>query len=124
MARSAVLFAVFMAGSSAPVLAEVMTETIMLADAEISFEGGDGSSFVQAVIVKGATGEADGVQSEYAWLAKHRPGWKVVSQALRGDNGKFYDVIRVTNDGKSEKIYFDISDYWGKSTGLSVTGAF
>ncbi len=45
MARSAVLFAVFMAGSSAPVLAELITETIMLADAEISFEGGGREQF-------------------------------------------------------------------------------
>jgi hypothetical protein len=82
--------------------------------AEIRFTGGDGSSQAKAIIIVGAIGEADGVQSEYDWTARHRPGGKVMEQQLLSDGGKVYDVLTLTRHGKVERLYFDISGYFGK----------
>lgn len=87
---------------------------IRLDNPAIRFGGGDGSSLAQAVIVQNAAGEADGVQSEYAWLSSYRPGWKPTSQALLDHNGKPYDALTIAKGGKSQVVYFDISGYFGR----------
>jgi len=82
--------------------------------ARISYEGGDGSSFEKAVIIKGAT-EETGVHEEYEWVAKHYPDYKRRKQSLSSQNGKRYDVLGITTkDGKDLDVYFDISDFFGK----------
>ena len=84
----------------------------------IRFEGGDGSSKEAAIVILGALGESDGVESEYRYLDMlHGPrpgGWNMLTQSLLGDQGKNYDALEIERSGKRETVYFDITAYFGK----------
>lgn len=74
----------------------------------------DGSSFEAAVVIQ-ETRETAGVNAEYKWCAAHYPGYKTQMQALSNKNRKPYDVLTiVTADGTVMKVYFDISNFFGK----------
>jgi hypothetical protein len=81
---------------------------------QVSFSGGNGSSFAAAIVVHAAD-ELSGVQSEYAYIRAHHPGYHFVSQALTNHGGKLYDImIFASADGKKHTLYFDISSYFGR----------
>ena len=83
--------------------------------AEAAFSGGDGSSLKQAVVITGATGEKTGVRAEYVWLHQHYPGYQVKDQVLRHERDKYYnEMLIVTSDEKSRKVFFDITSFLGK----------
>lgn len=82
--------------------------------AAITFTGGDGSSLAAAIHIVGAVGEDDGVASEYQWIGAHRPGAKVLLQALVMDGGRAYDILTIRDGAASERVFFDITDYFGK----------
>ena len=83
--------------------------------AEAAFSGGDGSSIKQAVIITDATGEKTGVRAEYIWLHEHYPSYRLRLQALRSEDGKAYDMMKIiTADGKPITIFFDITSFLGK----------
>lgn len=74
----------------------------------------EGSSFADAVVIN-ETSETTGVAAEYDWLKVHYPGYKTLGQSLVYNEGKPYDIIEIkTADGKKEKVYFDISHFFGK----------
>lgn len=74
----------------------------------------DGSSYENAVVIQEKR-EGPGVDAEYKWIREHYPGSKTGSQALVFKNGKPYDILSIkTADGAEKKIYFDISNYFGK----------
>lgn len=74
----------------------------------------DGSSMVNAIPIK-APNEKTGVTAEYRWIAEHFPGYRRGAQALLNNNGRFYDAINITTaSGEHRKIFFDITDYFGK----------
>ena len=84
----------------------------------IEFLGGDGSSQKQAVLIHGAKGENDGVAAEYKYLellyGAEGERWNRSEQSLLEDNGRSYDELDYTLDGKRVSIYFDITEYFGK----------
>ena len=83
------------------------------------YEGGDGLSCESRVIIRGATGSANGVPMEYAWIKQKYPGFRMRQQSLRQCAGKPADVLDITTaEGKDLSIYFDISDFFGKEFGL------
>jgi hypothetical protein len=74
----------------------------------------DGSSYANAVVIREKS-ETVGVSAEYKWLGQRYPGYKNNGQALQNVNGKPYDVITIeTADGVEKKVYFDISNFFGK----------
>jgi hypothetical protein len=76
--------------------------------------GGDaGSSIADAVVIR-AGSESAGIGEEYAWIAAHRPGARVVGQALVIDDRKSYDILTIVKAGKTEDVYFDISGFLGR----------
>lgn len=81
---------------------------------QIQFLGGDGSSLAQAILIHGAKGEVDGVQSEYDWLAQNRPGWRAKAQALIVNGARKYDVLHIAKGSQSTDLFFDITEYFGK----------
>jgi hypothetical protein len=83
------------------------------AHAEITFSGGDGRTAATAVVIEGASGSSDGVASEYDWIAKNRPGARVLGQALVQDGDKIYDFLTLEVDGRAEDLYFDITGFFG-----------
>lgn len=44
------------------------------AEARTTYKGGDGSSQPKVIVIDGAHGEIDGIESEYLWLDQHSPG--------------------------------------------------
>ncbi len=71
-------------------------------------KGGDGSSAAQAVVV-------GSVAEEYAWVARHCPGFQFQMQSLQLIDGKPYDVLTLRNaQGEERQIFFDISRFYGK----------
>jgi hypothetical protein len=86
----------------------------------IRFAGGDGTTLERAIVIHGAQGESDGVAAEYAYLelvyGPKDVEQRVTSQALMEKNGRSYDRLDVTllKAGSSTKVYFDITDYFGK----------
>ena len=84
------------------------------ASADITFAGGDGSSAANAIIIVGAAGEGDGVQSEYDWLSSNRAGATVKSQALMQDGDRIFDALTIEIGGKQKDVFFDITAFFGK----------
>lgn len=75
----------------------------------------DGSSYEKAVKINERR-ESKGVDAEYIWLNKHYPGYRLKLQSLNFQGKKPYDVLTiVTAEGIEKKIYFDISNFFGKS---------
>ena len=80
------------------------------------FEGGNGSSLANAVVILGAPSESAGVNAEHAYLSRHFPGSAVVRQALLHQAGKVFDRLEIrTSTNASAVVYFDITDFFGKS---------
>ena len=74
----------------------------------------DGSSFKKAVIILDTT-ESSGVDAEYKWLALHYPGYTTKEQSLNMDDKQPYDILYIkTKEGEEKKVFFDISNYFGK----------
>jgi len=86
----------------------------------IRFTGGDGSSQQAAIKVVGAKGESDGVAAEYRYLdlvygPRDRGAWQSLGQSLLEDHGRQLDALEIKRaDGRTETVYFDITDYFGK----------
>ena len=93
---------------------------------DVVYAGGDGTSMEKAVVIVGASGEFEGVASEYDWLeiqfGPENVNWQNLGQSLTAENGRHYDVLNVeflTDVGDSKKgdvaeFYFDITDFYGK----------
>jgi hypothetical protein len=74
----------------------------------------DGNSPATAIPIR-APNEQTGVKAEYHWLAEHFPGYKRGGQALLNQGGRVYDSIEIiTTNGERRKLYFDITDFFGK----------
>jgi hypothetical protein len=81
--------------------------------AQITYEGGDGTTPETAVIITGAEGSTDGVKAEYLWIEANRPGAQVLDQALLQNGDRLYDVLTIRIDGREEVIHFDITGFFG-----------
>ena len=87
---------------------------------KIVYEGGDGSSFENAIIIKNATTSRDGIAAEYAYIGKVHgerfKDWKTIMQSLSSSNGKHYDIIKINilSDNTTKEYYFDITSFFGK----------
>ena len=79
-----------------------------------STDAHDGSSMANAVVIT-ASNERQGVSAEYHWIAGRFPGYKRNKQALLHNDDRFYDEIDITTaSGEPAKIYFDITNFFGK----------
>ena len=82
----------------------------------IVFEGGDGFSFENAIVIKNVTTTRDGIAAEYAYIEKkHGNEWKLLKQALLTQNGRRYDVLTIQNmsDNATITYFFDITEFFG-----------
>ena len=85
----------------------------------IWFEGGDGSSITEAIIICGTRNSAKGIGAEKFWISyKHGhedADWYFFEQELVS-NDKVYDVITIgLSDSSFDVLYFDISEFYGQS---------
>src|ERR1700760_3570734 len=102
MRRITICIAAVLALVATSVAAEIRTRVV---------SGPEGS---KAILIQGAANEMDGVGFEYAFLAKAYPGWEKQNQALMSTGGRYYDVLTIRKAGATKKIYFDISEFFGK----------
>ncbi len=101
--------------SSAPPPAAQATPASEPETGEVTYSGGDGSSREQAVVIRGAKGEADGVKAEYTWLRRRFSAHRVLRQAVVSLNGRVYDQMDIaTSDGNRQSVFFDITFFYGK----------
>lgn len=81
----------------------------------VRYEGGDGLTCESRVVIRGATGEHQGVDAEYVWLRRKYPGHKMNGQALTECEEHPTDKMSITTaDGRDVDVHFDISDFFGK----------
>jgi len=81
----------------------------------IRFEGGDGSSCRQAVVIAGAHHETEGVRAQRWWVFTKQPGSRIASQDLSEQDGRQLEAIQIlTAEGSSKTICFDITSFFGK----------
>ena len=85
----------------------------------ISFSKNSGESMEDAIIIMGAKGEKDGIDSEYKYLESKyglkEIDWELELQSLLSEKGKSYDKMDIKlADGTKKTIYFDITNFFGK----------
>jgi hypothetical protein len=87
---------------------------------KVIYEGGDGKSMANIVIIKNAENELNGVASEYAFISRIHgqkfTNWKPIGQSTDKINTRTIDKISIQTLPENEKItyYFDITDFYGK----------
>jgi hypothetical protein len=86
----------------------------------VIYEGGDGRTLDNCIVIKNANNELNGVAAEYSYISKIHGNkfidWKPIGQSSQTNNGRTYDVISIITLPKNENIvyYFDITDFYGK----------
>jgi hypothetical protein len=83
---------------------------------DVSYEGGDGSSVEQAVLIRNAANEGIGIKCEYLWVIKHYPSFHFENEDYLHVNNRVYGTIEGNLQGDAAKrvFYFDATDYIGK----------
>ena len=87
---------------------------------KVTYEGGDGKTVENAIVIKNAENEIDGVAAEYAYIAKINgekfKDWKPVGQSTINKDNKKIDLINIQFIQKNEiaSYYFDITEFYGK----------
>ena len=85
--------------------------------ADVTYEGGDGSSVEQAVLIKGAANEGIGIKSEYVWVIKHYPGFQFEDRGLpprQQPRLRHLGRRDARRDHTKRVLYFDATDYIGR----------
>jgi len=84
-----------------------------VAHATTTFVGGDGTSCEQAIVIRGAANEWEGVASEYRYLTERHPGWTLKGQSLVRSGERSFDLLEfATADGTARRACFDISEFY------------
>ena len=86
----------------------------------IEFQGGDGRSIEDAVIILNARSTMEGIDAEMKFIAsihgEHGRDWLKRHQSLLENEGKEFDAIDIElRDGTELTYFFNISDFFGKS---------
>jgi hypothetical protein len=87
---------------------------------KVTYEGGDGKTVDNAIVIKNAENERNGIASEYAFIAKiygeKFKDWKPVGQSTINKDNKKIDLINIQLIKKNETVsyYFDITEFYGK----------
>jgi hypothetical protein len=87
---------------------------------KVTYEGGDGKTVENAIVIKNAENERNGVAAEYAYIAKIHgekfKDWRPAGQSLIIKDDKKIDLIKILFIQKNETVlfYFDITEFYGK----------
>lgn len=86
---------------------------------KVTYEGGDGKTVENAIVIQNAENERNGVAAEYAYIAKINgekfKDWKPVGQSTINKDNKKIDLIKIQLIQKNETVsyYFDITEFYG-----------
>ncbi len=84
---------------------------------QIVFQGGDGESIDDAVVIVGVSKQDEGMDAEYSFISKKNglkgKDWRIVGQTIVKENKKLYDMIEFELISSSERriFYFDVSAF-------------
>ena len=87
---------------------------------KVTYEEGDGKTVENAIVIKNAENERNGVAAEYAFIAKlygeKFKDWRPIGQSTIDKDNKKIDLIKIQLIQKNETIlyYFDITEFYGK----------
>ncbi len=87
---------------------------------KVIYAGGDGKSVENAIVIKDAENERNGIAAEYDYIAKKHGvkfvDWKPVGTSTFDEKTRKYDAINIQTIPKNETItfYFDITEFYGK----------
>jgi hypothetical protein len=87
---------------------------------KVTYEGGNGKTVENAIVIKNAENERNGVAAEYTYIAKINgekfKDWKPVGQSTITKDNKKIDFINIQLIQKNETVsyYFDITEFYGK----------
>jgi hypothetical protein len=83
----------------------------------VSYSGGTGDSFHEAVKINGARNQSDGVAAEYYFITKihgmRGTDWFLVGQTVVREKNKIVDVVEIQLKSADDRriYYFDASDF-------------
>jgi hypothetical protein len=87
---------------------------------KVTYEGGDGKTVENAIVIKNAENERNGVAAEYAFITKiygeKFKDWKPIGQSTINKDNRKIDLINIQLIQKDETVsyYFDITAFYGK----------
>ena len=78
----------------------------------IYYDGGDGSSMAEAIVIRGVQSEPEAVAAEYDYIARaYGPDCMRDRQSLGHEGGRWYDILEIVLPGGSRlTLYFDITE--------------
>lgn len=83
----------------------------------ITYSGGNGESFQNAIVITGAHNKSAGVSAEYKYITdKYGPrgsGWLLVGQTVIREKNKIVDVLEIQLGDSTDRLifYFEVSDF-------------
>jgi len=81
----------------------------------IQYAGGNGSTKEKAVIIKGANSELEGVDAAFNYIERKFGYFEIESTTLIDEVDKKFDLMNITSvSGNKEKVWFDVTSYYGK----------
>ena len=88
---------------------------LKMADAAVSYGGGDGASFATSIIVNDAKNEEEGIIAEHAYVTRFHPDWREQDTAIVRNQSRYYDKNTYgSEDGSEHTLIFDVTDFFGK----------
>jgi hypothetical protein len=83
------------------------------------YEGGDGSTLNDAIVVRGAGSDLEGVAATFGWMHERLGAkdeeWRLISHSTGGDGVRKIDTFDVMLRGGERKVvYFDVSESFAK----------
>ena len=116
-ARRLVCVAAWVLAAASPASADPMPAPPVLPSPEpsISFSGGNGAACREAVVIRGAQHEKDGVRAERWWVFTKNVGAKIAGQRVAEERGKAFETVDLLMpDGTHSSLCFDITSFYGK----------
>ena len=85
----------------------------------ITYQGGSGLETKDAIIIKGAKDELEGIEGEYIWFEEKFGEQDVMCELVDQefiDAGDIkYDILKIKfPNGEVKEIWFDITDFYGR----------
>ena len=86
---------------------------------QFRYEGGDGSTLNDAIVVRGARSDLEGTAATFLWMHQHvgakNDAWRLVTHSTGEEGVRKIDTFSVIlRDGTHRSFYFDVTESFGK----------
>ncbi len=81
----------------------------------IAYQGGDGSSYEQAILIREAHCREAGILAQRLWLERTYPGYRAAKESTQTLANRQYAVFEIaTAEGQTRTVYFDTTEFANK----------